>query len=327
MSRIIIIYLVIGSGLQLVNCNREPIIIVQENCKDFEYGIDDCWIGAGPLYAYGGLQFKAPYFNPNNQNEFAFIEVNYNVNAYFSDLNIYNISTLEKKYVTNDISVLNQPKWNTDNKLLFNKNNQIFVIKTSGDSLTQLTFSGLNIRPEWVDLSNICYMDNYNSEGVVMNIFTLDKYIVENNVLTNSDVSSNSMIAATDGGVNNPNIAISPVDSFNWEVVTNNTFDSERDRIMCIQWHPNNEDIYYTKWNTGLFKVNINTKKEECILEGCQSKWYHYFSISPDGQKIIAERVDATFDNQGGICYLYSYSSIVLMNIDGTNEITILPKP
>lgn len=312
-------------GLFLITCSKDPIIFNHDICQDFEYGIDDCWFSGGPLYSYGGLQYKAPYFNPNDPNEFVFIEVDYNLN--YKNLNIYNISTLEKKYLADNISDANQPKWNNENKILFKANNQIYIVNSSGDSSKQVTFTGLNVDPEWITFNSICYRDNNNLTGVFLDLQTLNSNIVEGKQLTIADVSTSLMIAATDGGADNPNITISPVDTLKWSIITNNTFNSGKDRIMCIQWHPNNEDVYYTKWSNGLYRTNIYTKKEECILEGCQSKWYKYFNISPDGQKIIAERVDATFQNTGSVCSISSTSSIVLMNIDVTNEVTILPTP
>ncbi len=327
MRKLFQIIFVIITGLMVYSCSKDPVVILPDTCMDFEYGNNECWIGAGPLYTYSNLQFMAPNFNPNNSEEFVYIEVSYGVTPSSIKLFTYNLNLGSKKYLIDNPSLLNQPKWSDENKILYKKElSQIFSIKSNGDSSTQLTYTGLNVDPEWINLSIICYRDNVNLVGVFLNILDFNSDTIESKQLTNADVSSNLVIACTDGGADNPNITISPVDSINWTIITNNTFDSGKDRIMCIQWHPNNEDVYYTKWSNGLYKTNIYTKQEEQILEGCQSRWYKYFSISPDGTKILAERVDAIIE-RGTTCYITQTSSIVLMNIDGSNEITILPKP
>lgn len=312
------------TGFLFNTCNKNPAIIPAVTCMDFEYASNQCWVGAGPLYGDRGVQFKAPHFNPNNPYEFAFIEENHDSISSNSKLSTYDMLTFEKQYLTDDLSDETHPKWNLNNKILFNKHTQIYLINSDGDSLKQLTFSGIDADPEWIDSNNICYENN--TIGIFLNLLDYSNQIIESKPLTKSDVSLNRIIAATNDGADDPNIAISSVDSIDWTVITNNTFNSGRDRITCIQWHPNNKDIYYTKWNNGLYKTNINTKKEKRILEGCQSKWYNHFSISPDGKKIIAERIDATFE-AGVICYINETSSIVLMDIDGSNEVTVLPKP
>nr|MBA2422578.1 hypothetical protein [Chitinophagales bacterium] len=98
-------------------------------------------------------------------------------------------------------------------------------------------------------------------------------------------------------------------------------FDSGKDEMQDIQWHPNSVDIYYTKWKNGLYKVNVNEKKEILIKEGCDSKAYEVISISADGTKMITERVNSYVENANTAIQTYVQNSrIYIMNIDGSDE-------
>lgn len=310
--------------IRIYSCAIDPPLISTTNCIDFIYENDECLLGGGPLYTYEGLQFVAPFFNPLNSDEFVFIEVNYEPDSFYKKLCIYNIVTKEKKYLAENLSDEVQPKWSHSNKIIFNIENQVYLINSSGDSLEQLTFNGINLDPEWVDEYNICYKNGNISSGLFLNIINFQSDTILEKPLTHADISSNLFIAATNGGSDDPNITFAHLDTLNWRILTNNSFESGKDRIKCIQWHPNNTEVYYSKWSSSLFKININTKKEVMILEGCQSKWYNFFNISPDGNKILAEKVVATFEKSNSICYVRSKSSIVLIDINGTNETTIL---
>ena len=92
-----------------------------------------------------------------------------------------------------------------------------------------------------------------------------------------------------------------------------------RFQITGIDWHPNNIDIYYSTYREGLFKVNKNSKIVTKIKCGCDSRSYRYLSISPDGSKIIVERVDAT-EYQNNTGSWTEEGKIIIMDIDGSNE-------
>ncbi|MGB4930852.1 MAG: hypothetical protein WBP43_12825, partial [Chitinophagales bacterium] len=56
------------------------------------------------------------------------------------------------------------------------------------------------------------------------------------------------------------------------------------------------------------------------VLESCDSRWYNKFSLSADGNKMVAEKVNNTFDG----LTIWQTSEIVLMNSDGSGEVIIL---
>jgi Tol biopolymer transport system component len=62
--------------------------------------------------------------------------------------------------------------------------------------------------------------------------------------------------------------------------------------ILSQCWHPNNAEIYFTKHSNGIWKVNYLTGVVSHVKPSCQTKNYNYISISPDGTKLVAERIN-----------------------------------
>jgi hypothetical protein len=77
----------------------------------------------------------------------------------------------------------------------------------------------------------------------------------------------------------------------------------------AIGWVPNYQDIIWASWE-GLYRTNIITKETTLLKTTCTNRFYTALSISPDGKKIIAQRIDVA----SGLC---------LMDIDGKNEVII----
>jgi hypothetical protein len=69
--------------------------------------------------------------------------------------------------------------------------------------------------------------------------------------------------------------------------------------------------------------VNIQSESIQKIKNACDSKTYGFPTVSHDGQKIVAERIDKKLTGENT---LYSASKIVLMNANGSNERVILPE-
>lgn len=108
--------------------------------------------------------YKEPVLNPNNSFEFAFIrEKPYEIQP-TRELCIYN-------FCNNTIEVITDKAfygvdWSKKNWLIFTGNDyQVYKIKANGDSLTQLTNSGIyNNDPKWSPSGeSYIYFDNENS--------------------------------------------------------------------------------------------------------------------------------------------------------------------
>lgn len=87
---------------------------------------------------------KFPYFNPNNSNELLFVE-----EFPSSKLFTYNLITGAKNLIFEG-NIISPPKWSRTDWILLNLSDaSIWKIKSNGDSLTQLTYTGSNYYGEW----------------------------------------------------------------------------------------------------------------------------------------------------------------------------------
>lgn len=325
-------YIILIVGLFFtVGCEKDPPVGVIDGCPEV-YIDTPCLI---TFYGERGHQFKAPYFNPNNPNEFVYIEINYD--SGYNHLCTYNFLTHEKRILTENAFTTCQPKWNEENKIAFNKNYDIFIVNSNGDSLEQITSvigNERNLFPEWFAATNILTYENI-IEGITTYTYTILFDISSNSIidtvlieyedydqgLSKVACSLDSVFAFPIGDYSDYGIGTFDYETNNFAHLTQ--FGFNEGEIKCLSWHPNNEDIFYTKYTLGIFKVNMNSGDYEQVVEGCFGKWYRFINISPDGNKIIAERIDTYYED----CTFLQTSSIVLLDIDGSNEVTILPKP
>src|SRR5690554_6297723 len=72
-------------------------------CEDYP---DSIYIHS---HAWGRYQYRTPYFNPNNSNEFIYSYYDYELNT--QQLIKYNMITKQKLVLAN-LGVFKQPKWN-----------------------------------------------------------------------------------------------------------------------------------------------------------------------------------------------------------------------
>jgi len=301
-----------------IGCAVDPPIYSTGNCDQvvIDSQMHPCII---TNFAEGPIQYKAPFFNPIDSSEFVYIEINHD--SGYSRLCTFNYVTHQKQILKTDVDDEVQPKWNINNKIIFGVNSKIYLINSNGTGFQQLTFNGLDFWPEWINTDTICFTDNNSGIGASLSITLNHLDTITLSPLVLASVSSNKIIATTNGSRDAPDIIISDIDSLNWKLLPVNTFNSGYDRIEGISWHPNNFQIYYTKYTLGIFMVDILDEKFTQVVSGCFGAWYKFIDISPQGNKIIAEKIITDYEN----CTYFLNSSIVLMNIDGSGEETILP--
>ena len=92
------------------------------------------------------------------------------------------------------------------------------------------------------------------------------------------------------------------------------------DLLMGIEWLPDNQNVLWATKNT-VSMTNVASGFTTQLISNCDSKHYIFPSISPDGSKILFERVNQSKVSE---VELFIENKIVLMNIDGTDEVTIL---
>jgi hypothetical protein len=215
--------------------------------------------------------------------------------------------------------IIGQPKWGKNGWIVYVSNDyQINIVKSDGSINKKITSSNRFLYPDWLNDSILIVEFTYNLGApyyycrLSINGNIIDTLI--NKTFTLGSVNSMNEEVYLEYR-DNPNVIFKGISQ---SILTNFSF-TGRNRIEGLFWHPNNNEIFWSTYRDGLFKINKNSKTVTKIKEGCDSRSYRYLSISPDGNNIIVERVDATdYYNKTGSWT--EEGKIYLLNIDGKNE-------
>lgn len=283
-----------------------------DSCENFPP--DSSSLGRNTIELYNGR--KAPFFNPLNNDEFVYIKEQDSNRAI--SLVTYNMATHIEKTILKNVDVFWQPKWGTSGRITFVNNYQICTINADGSEFKRLTTLPYFQYPDWKNDSIVACQFTKN--------MSFPYYYAEVNIKnSNIDTFINKffILGATNGlgekiflgssGLSN--LVFSNTKSTYY---LSNRKDDNLNVIKGICWSPNNDDVFYSKVVLGIYKVNKNSMEELLIKKGCQKRHYNFLSISPNGKKILTERVDASLSNDKSTI---SYKSdIYIMDIDGRNE-------
>jgi Tol biopolymer transport system component len=301
-------------------CKKDKVCRKDNNCANFPNP-------DGGISTIRQLPFQrhAPCFNPNNSNEIIYVK---EVNNKFQ-LVKYNMQSKAETILLDNTVIVGQPKWGKNGWIVFSKLDlNVYLIIDNGDSIKQITSYFENNHPSFISESKV-----FISVGAETSLGASGNKIID---LQGNRIDSikpedfgrvyginhvNKIMEATAMGCGNGGNC--SIDFFNLSTKkltkVNELNNDGRFQITGIFWHPNNDDIYYSTYREGLYKVNKNSKTVTKIKCGCDSKSYRYLSISPDGTKIIVERVDAT-DYQNKTGSWAEEGKIFIMDIDGSNE-------
>lgn len=318
----------------MFSCTHEAIV-PNSDCIDF----DIPGISFGPDFAETGLQYKAPCYNPNNSNEFIYIEELIDETA---QLVIYNCVTKEKKVIVNDsVNDVSQPNWVRHSLVAYNSGLHVYVVNLAGADNTKVGNGVKSWFPEWIHDDNVLTFvnfyssdDNFNdAEGVNQATYNFISNTIDTFTIQYND-DNIGILGLGASGIDNDYFTIlrmgSYFDNLKLALINSTTHNvlnlvdisetMHMGDILCVQWHPNNHEIYFTHWYGNMYKVDIETGISTVVLESCDSKWYNRFSISPDGTKMLVEKVNCVFNGLA----IYMNSTIVEYNIDGSGEKVIL---
>jgi hypothetical protein len=307
-------------GFLLQKCTDDKV----EYKNDSEQVFDSCEKFTKPTG--GGISYilekdsqrMAPYFNPNNSYEFIYIK-DENSNQ---TLIKYNLNTKIETVLLKNYRYLGQPKWGKNGWIIFTgQDYQVHLINENGTQLKQVTNSNYHLFPAWLN------------DSIIVADFSLNlgvPYFYEELRLDGSIKDTIRNTSFIFGSLNNygksaylrvesdPNI-YSLLNSTSTALTNINLVERSRNRISGISWHPNNEDIYFSTNADGIYFVNEKTTKITKIRNGCDFKGNKFLSVSPDGSKIILERIDVD-DYVKGAWSWTQESKIYIMDIDGKNE-------
>jgi len=248
---------------------------------------------------YNRFQYHFPNFNPNNANEFVYYyrDLMNNVNKIIK----YNIGADLKTELTN-LNALTQIKWSRKGWIAFDRTHQIYIIKDNGDSLKQFTSQKANLYPVWDATGDNLYWNHSLQLGYPYYLFKKGLY---GSIVDTLAPNANSIFGYTqynDVSINNTlltraseTLAYTNIDSFSLKHLMN-LEQHNISGVSGISWANNSQTAYFTVvggLDRGIYKIDINTNNYTRIMEFCDSKYYTRISCSPDGKKLIGERIDS----------------------------------
>lgn len=259
----------------------------------------------------------APYFNPNNDNEFLYLKKHPPLYELL-DLYTYNLLTQKSTLIyTGDI--WSAPQWGTNDWILFSQSDKnIYKIKGSGDSLTKL----------W-DVADF-YYPMWNAESDRFSVFT--EKSIHYSLLFNLKGDLLDTIhygLPNNSSFEHPYLAVSNnfnmLSFFNLE---NNSIEHQYDYSQFIDdselnsstsgsiFWVNNSEVIYSNGN-GLNRLMIPSLENYIFKSTCNAKLYLSGSINSSKTKMIWSRADYSLLNKETLKFK---SRIYIMNVDGSEE-------
>ena len=266
-------------------------------------------------YKSPDFTFKFPSFSPNNKNKICYVRIDMNTLNY--ELWTYDLILDEQEKLVD--YVWYAPVWGKQNWIVFDRtDNQLWKVKSNGDSLTQLTKSGTNIYSDWnPDGTEIIFNSDVfppgssvliiNSNGDIIFKFDEDFPIVSHPTWSKD---GNKLAYLGPGGLGYVSFPDS-IHHFLCSVAPTG--------IYNISWTPDSKSVYWTDMS-GINKIEIATGVKQVIKQSCESKTYVHCEVSPDGKRLVSDRIDSKRIDPFTI-FFESY--IYLMNPDGSEEVRI----
>ena len=265
-------------------------------------------------------QERSPCFNPNNMNEFVYVNKLDDRNFQLVKYDIVSKQSLTLYKGT----VLTKPSWGKNNIIVFTDSLfQLRIVKPDASLNKRLTNGNAFLYPIWKNDSTIIaeYSKDLNKPNLYCEYYlNKNKYYLDtlngyDSGYRNSDYNRKGQYIFMKYSSDSI-FYLRETTSIRKILIKNSKIFGTVYSVVGVCWHPTEEVIYYTVYNDGLYKLDVNTLKATRIRNGCSTRTYGNLSISADGKKIIVERIDAKPNNGG----LLKDAGIYIMDIDGKNE-------
>jgi hypothetical protein len=276
----------------------------------------------GWLIGWSSYRKMMPYFNPNNNDEFLYIDRL--PGSPFSNMCIYNLITGETNCILSGQTYLSQPRWHVNDWILFRGNgDNVFRIKSNGDSLLQITTSSVFQIPVWRPDGQAWISNNAVNFAGDIDVFDMEGNLIEviqGEEFFKGDWSEDNRIVTTKSYGGSNQLTWTNVAVVNWQDLTFDT-NSPHNQAQDVHWIPMSDEVMISQIGSDISRINVLTGEKIRVREGCGTRYYNYFSISNNCSRIVAERVTPEEIYSDGWFNIVIYKSdIVIMNFDGTNE-------
>jgi len=321
--RRLLFFVFIPSLLFQHGCKRDVPVFIQ--C-DRTVNLGDCMVSALTTI---GVTYTSPSVNPSNKNEVVMVEDN-------RRLVKLNISTGTSTVLAENIGTILTPDWGSLGWIVFSAGWKIWKVNSNGSGLEQLTNDLRDIWPTFNPSGNkVLYPRNREhagdkNESVIMVIDLegnrIDSFcpLKDNDCLLweYSSWSSEQLLVAEFGYYDYSNgngIAVYDTNgntvSAPYEIPDKNY--KSYPFIQDIEWHPNNGLIYFQDMR-GIKSLDPENGKVKLLKKSCSEEFYEEFTITPDGEHIIAVKGEASGDKK--TCIITEERYLVKMKINGSGE-------
>lgn len=306
-------------GVAILSCNKDkveptphvPEVQEEENCD----GCEPIPLLEGYNTGYNHIKDtiiqRGGEFNPNNDNEIAYIEYAAS-NGVNKRLIIYNLVTKQKNIIYEG-QIMGAPAWSKKGWILINLMDfQIWKIKPNGDSLAQITSNGSWFHPEVNKLGDkfIAYRGYAPTQfSVIMDLNgnhldTIPTY------LQGGDWKHDSFLYA--------NFISNKLRIFNMNslgVIAEQTVADVNSEIQDFCWISDNEGIVTNIH--GVYRINPFTGSMNKLFCTCNSRFYLWSSTNSDKSKIMFTKIELTLAANNT---LIEDETLLIMNPDGSGQ-------
>lgn len=295
-----------------ISCKKDKVPISQQEfvcapCEElpplgeYTYGYE---------YNYENY-ITSPEFNPNNENEFIYIEQSEKIWK-------FNILTKEKTLLFSDGQLLYAGlTWSKKDWIIFHKGlNGLYRMKENGDSLTPIQFSEPIFHPKWNWEGTKFVVYRGFSNGQKYSLVFNDQYQVIDTLMDKTQIVS----------WNHPRYAaneeITKIQMLNVEnkQVEREITSTYQNTLGAFAWG-NGSNILYSNAD-GMFLHDLESNIRHKLRCRCNSFTYSFSTTNRSRTKIIFNKWKHTPVSPGST-YLNTRTSFALMDIDGSNEVEI----
>ena len=294
-----------------------------DSCADFPTNST----GFGWQYINEGVQYTDPCYNPNNTDEFVYVKVKEDGDK---ELVKFNLVTMSEVIILDSIDIVSKPSWASTGWITFSDvNKKVWRLTENGTNLVQVTSGVSDISPHFTNDGNlICYFRNKNYSNselqanpnlyldykmmfIDINGTFVDSILIENVNSENGslfyyqdwticDFTANGVYFAggTDNyyGIYKINSSYSSKEAvITWGITSNKDF------INDITSSASGHVLAYSKYRNNLLIQNTLTGDTLKCITGCDTEYYEGISITPNGEKILVEKVCSEVLNSSDI--------------------------
>lgn len=249
-------------------------------------------------YFSEGDQYIMPFFNPNNEDEFIFVKRN---SSNVSVLVKYNMSTNSETIICDTEHIISQPQWGEQGWIVFTiLGNRIMKIYDDGSGLEQITFHESTYPSFGANGETFICMNQYpNLTTGYRPIIDLNGLLVDSVLFTYGQINTGS-----------PYISLSAKYHTGYMIFADHSAGPEPRQGFCYynnstiqelnSFYPDysikdmtvsSTNLFYSEYWNDLYVIDLATNTTTTFLEGCQTKYYDYLSMSPNGNKMLVEKV------------------------------------